>query len=200
MQSPRVLGIVGWSGSGKTVLLTRLIPHLLQQGLRIATLKHAHHAFDVDTPGKDSYEHRKAGASEVIICSQRRWVQMHELRDEPEPTLAQLLGKVSPCDLVLVEGFKGERHPKLEVHRPALGKAPLFPSDPRILAVATDAPLQAGHPPVVDLNDIAAVAAMVLSLAAPMRQVRAALEAVSDPAAADGNTPPAGIPAQSPPA
>ena len=172
MQSTRVLGIVGWSGSGKTVLLTRLIPHFVRQGLRVATLKHAHHAFDVDTPGKDSYEHRKAGASEVIICSARRWVQMHELGDAPEPTLGELLGQVSPCDLVLVEGFKREQHPKLEVHRPALGKPPLYPDDPRIRAVATDAPLQDGHGPRVDLNDIDAVAQAVLTWAEPLEAVR----------------------------
>ena len=177
MQTPRVLGIVGWSGSGKTVLVTRLIPHFVQQGLRVATLKHAHHAFDVDTPGKDSYEHRKAGAGEVIICSARRWVQMHELGDAPEPTLADLLGKLSPCDLVLVEGFKRELHPKLEVHRPALGKEPLFPGDPRILAVATDAPDQVTHARRVDLNDIAAVAKLVLELAEPLETVRSRLSA-----------------------
>ena len=177
MQSTRVLGIVGWSGSGKTVLLTRLIPHFVQQGLRVATLKHAHHAFDVDTPGKDSYEHRKAGASEVIISSARRWVQMHELGDAPEPSLAQLLGKVSPCELVLVEGFKSERHPKLEVYRPAVGKPPLYPSDPRIGAVATDATLQGNHPQVVDLNDIPAIAGIVLTLARPITEVQHALTA-----------------------
>ncbi len=171
MQTPRVLGIVGWSGSGKTVLLTKLIPHFVQQGLRVATLKHAHHAFDVDTPGKDSYEHRKAGASEVIICSANRWVQMHELRDEAEPTLAELLGKVSACDLVLVEGFKRERHRKLEVHRPALGKDPLYRADDHIGAVATDVPQAVEHARVVDLNDIPAVAALVLELAEPLDAV-----------------------------
>jgi molybdopterin-guanine dinucleotide biosynthesis protein B len=177
MQTPRVLGIVGWSGSGKTHLVTRLIPHFVSQGLSVATLKHAHHNFDVDVPGKDSWEHRKAGASEVIVCSARRWVQMHELVDEPEPTLADLLARVSPCDLVLVEGFKRECHPKLEVHRPSLGKEPLYPGDPRILAVASDAPLAAGHPPLVDLNDIPAVARKVLELAEPLEDVRRRLAA-----------------------
>jgi molybdopterin-guanine dinucleotide biosynthesis protein B len=175
MQDPRVLGIVGWSGSGKTSLLIRLIPLLVQRGLRVATLKHAHHEFDVDTPGKDSYEHRKAGASEVIICSARRWVQMHELGPDAEPTLGELLQRVSPCDLVLIEGFKRERHPKLEVFRAAVGMAPLYPEDPQILAVATDAPLQGAHPPVVDLNDTAAVAAQVLNCAVPLPQALAAL-------------------------
>src|ERR1700742_1316374 len=104
----KVLGIAGWSGSGKTTLLTRLIPLLVSRGLRVATLKHAHHAFDVDQPGKDSYEHRKAGASEVIVSSARRWVQMHEIGEGVEATLADLLAKVSPCDLILIEGFKTE--------------------------------------------------------------------------------------------
>ncbi|HXC58968.1 MAG TPA: molybdopterin-guanine dinucleotide biosynthesis protein B [Steroidobacteraceae bacterium] len=177
MQDPRVLGITGWSGSGKTTLLIRLIPVLVQRGLRIATLKHAHHDFDVDIPGKDSYEHRKAGASEVIVSSARRWVQMHELGDAEEATLAQLLRRVTPCDLVLVESFKRERHPKLEVYRPSIGKAPLYGDDAQILAVATDAPVTGAHPPVVDLNDTQAVAAQVLRCAAPLAQVLAALEA-----------------------
>ncbi len=171
MQPPRVLGITGWSGSGKTTLLTQLIPLLVQQGLRVTTLKHAHHAFDVDTPGKDSYEHRKAGASEVIISSARRWVQMHELGAEPEPTLAELLRRVSRCDLVLVEGFKREGHPKLEVYRPTLGKPTLYPDDPRIVAVATDQPLTGAHPPTVDLNDVQAVARTVLACARPLATV-----------------------------
>jgi molybdopterin-guanine dinucleotide biosynthesis adapter protein len=175
MQGSRVLGIVGWSGSGKTTLLTRLIPLLVQRGLRIATLKHAHHAFDVDTPGKDSYEHRKAGASEVIICSERRWVQMHELGSAPEPTLGELLQRVTPCDLILIEGFKGERHPKLEVYRAAVGKPLLYTGDPRVLAIATDAPLQGAHPPLVDLNDTAAVAQQVLACSVPMQDVLAML-------------------------
>src|SRR5689334_25354758 len=110
-ESMKVLGIVGWSGSGKTTLLTRLIPLLVSRGLRVATLKHAHHAFDVDQPGKDSYEHRKAGASEVIVSSARRWVQMHEVGDGAEATLPELLMKLSPCDIVLIEGFKRERYP-----------------------------------------------------------------------------------------
>src|SRR5580692_5795087 len=115
MTSARVLGIAGWSGSGKTTLITKLIPLLGQRGVRVATLKHAHHAFDVDHPGKDSYEHRKAGAVEVIVSSARRWVQMHEVGAGQEATLAELLQRLSPCDLVLIEGFKSERHSKLEV-------------------------------------------------------------------------------------
>jgi molybdopterin-guanine dinucleotide biosynthesis protein B len=171
MQHPHVLGLAGWSGAGKTTLLVRLIPVLVSRGLRVATLKHAHHEFDVDTPGKDSWEHRKAGASEVIVASGRRWAQMHELGDEPEPSLAALLRKVSPCDLVLVEGFKRERHPKLEIHRPALGKPAFYPDDPAVIAVATDGPLAPPHPLRVDLNDIPAVANCVQAHAMPLDQV-----------------------------
>jgi len=184
MQSPLILGITGWSGAGKTTLLTRLLPLLVARGLRVATLKHAHHAFDVDTPGKDSYEHRKAGASEVIISSARRWVQMHELGTEPEPTLAFLLHRLTACDLVLVEGFKREGHPKLEVYRASVGKPALYPEDPRILAVATDAPLAGTHPPAVDLDDVVAVADTVLSCARPLPAVIAELDAAAAGAAA----------------
>src|ERR1700742_2293152 len=138
MSDAKILGVVGWSGSGKTTLLTKLIPLLVSRGLRIATLKHAHHAFDVDKPGKDSYEHRKAGAAEVIVSSALRWAHMHEVGDGEEATLAQLLQRLSPCDIVLVEGFKTDRHPKLEVFRKETGKDPLYPHDERIVAVASD--------------------------------------------------------------
>ena len=175
MSEARALGISGWSGSGKTVLLTRLIPLLVRRGLRVATLKHAHHLFDVDVPGKDSYEHRRAGACEVIVASARRWAQMHELGDAPEPSLAELLGRVSPCELVLIEGYKGERHPKLEVFRAALGKTPLHASDATILGIASDVALPGAGVPVVALDDIAAIEALVLKLAQPMSRVLAAL-------------------------
>jgi molybdopterin-guanine dinucleotide biosynthesis protein B len=175
MHDPLVLGLVGWSGSGKTTLLKRLLPLLVQRGLRVATIKHAHHEFDVDIPGKDSYEHRRAGASEVIVCSARRWVQMHELGGAAEPTLAQLLQRLTPCDLVLVEGFKRESHPKLEVYRPELGKPPLYVTDARVLAVASDAALPQTHPPLVDLNDASAVAEEVLRRAEPLSRVLASL-------------------------
>jgi molybdopterin-guanine dinucleotide biosynthesis protein B len=176
LSGTRVLGIVGWSGSGKTFLITRLIPELAGRGVRVATLKHAHHSFDVDQPGKDSYEHRKAGACEVIISSARRWVQMHELGDAHEPTLAELLRKVSACDLVLIEGFKSERHPKLEVYRSTLGKTALHLTDERILGVATDTPSMTAHLPEVDLNDIPAVARFIEKHAQPIAQVIEALE------------------------
>lgn len=176
MNGTRILGITGWSGAGKTTLITRLIPSLAQRGMRVATLKHAHHAFDVDQPGKDSYEHRKAGACEVIVSSARRWVQMHEVGTGTEATLAQLLRRLSPCDVVLVEGFKAERHPKLEVFRASVGKNPLHPQDDRIVAVACDRPFPNVRIPVVDINDIAAVADMVSARAEPLDKVLALLE------------------------
>jgi molybdopterin-guanine dinucleotide biosynthesis protein B len=176
MNDTHVLGIAGWSGSGKTTLITKLIPQLASRGIRVATLKHAHHAFDVDTPGKDSYEHRKAGACEVIVSSARRWVQMHEVGDGAEATLAQLLARLSACDLVLVEGFKTERHPKIEVFRRAVGKPPLHPEDPRIVAIASDERFPGAGIPFVDINDVAAVAEMILARAEPLSKVVAALE------------------------
>jgi molybdopterin-guanine dinucleotide biosynthesis adapter protein len=168
MSSARVLGLVGWSGSGKTTLITKLIPLLVSRGMRVATLKHAHHAFDVDQPGKDSYEHRKAGACEVIVSSARRWVQMHEVGDGAEATLAQLLARVSPCDLILIEGFKTERHLKMEVFRRATGKAPLHPEDPRIVAIASDQSFPNAGVPVVDLNHITAIADLICECALPL--------------------------------
>lgn len=172
----RILGIVGWSGSGKTVLLVKLIPLLVARGLKVATIKHAHHAFQVDLPGKDSYEHRMAGAGEVIVSSSGRWVQIHENTGEPEPTLAQLLRRVSPCDLVLVEGFKRERHAKLEVYRAEVGKSPLHPGDPRILGLATHGPRPVAKIPVMDLDDLSAIADFVCQHAEPLAAVLAALE------------------------
>jgi molybdopterin-guanine dinucleotide biosynthesis protein B len=177
MNDARVLGIAGWSGSGKTTLITKLIPFLNGRGVRVATLKHAHHAFDVDTPGKDSYEHRKAGACEVIVSSARRWVQMHEVGDGPEATLADLLARLSPCDLVLVEGFKTEQHPKLEVFRRTVGKTPLHPEDNRIVAIASDESFPSAGVPTVDINDIAAVAELILARAEPLQKVIANLRA-----------------------
>ncbi|HUN71232.1 MAG TPA: molybdopterin-guanine dinucleotide biosynthesis protein B [Steroidobacteraceae bacterium] len=175
MSGAHVLGIVGWSGSGKTTLITRVIPVLTERGIRVATLKHAHHKFDVDQPGKDSYEHRKAGACEVIVSSARRWVQMHEVGNGAEATLSELLARVSPCDLILVEGFKTDRHPKLEVFRAAAGNAPLHPEDRRIVAIASDRAFPDAGIPVVDLNDIPAVADLVLSRAEPLAEVLEAL-------------------------
>ena len=175
MNNARVLGIAGWSGSGKTTLIVKLLPLLVARGLRIATLKHAHHNFDVDQPGKDSYEHRRAGAGEVLISSAQRWAQMHELGTDAELTLMQLLQRVSPCDLILVEGFKTERHSKMEVFREALGKSPLYPQDPHVVAIASDRPLPGTKIPVVDLNDVEAVARQVTERAEPLAAVLARL-------------------------
>jgi molybdopterin-guanine dinucleotide biosynthesis protein B len=175
MNQARVLGIAGWSGSGKTTLIVKLIPLLVARGLRIATLKHADHDFDVDRPGKDSYQHRHAGASEVIISSSRRWAQMHELGTGVEQTLAQLLRRVSPCDLILVEGYKAGRHSKMEVFRAATGKSPLYPQDPHIVAVASDRRLPEARIPVVDLNDVEAIGRLVTERAEALDTVLARL-------------------------
>ena len=142
----RVFGLAGYSGSGKTTLLERLIPDLTQRGLCVSLIKHAHHDFDIDQPGKDSYRHRQAGASEVLITSDRRWALIHELRGAPEPKLAVHLATLAPCDLVLVEGFKREPIPKLEIHRLANAKPWLYPEDPYVIAVATDAAPQTSLP------------------------------------------------------
>lgn len=178
MSSARVLGITGWSGSGKTTLITKLLPLLKSRGLRIATLKHAHHSFDVDQPGKDSYEHRKAGAQEVIVSSATRWVQMHEVGGSQEASLAELLRRVSPCELILIEGYKSERHPKLEVFRSANAKTPLHLTDPRIIAIASDQAFPTATVPVVDLNDTTAIADVVWGRAQPLPSVLESLSSV----------------------
>jgi molybdopterin-guanine dinucleotide biosynthesis adapter protein len=156
----KVIGLAGWSGAGKTTLLTRIIPHLLGKGLRVSVIKHAHHSFDVDVPGKDSWVHRQSGATEVLVSSGKRWALMHELRETSEPRLPELLKKMSSVDLVIVEGFKSAPHRKIEVHRAANGKAMLFPDDPGIVGIATDAELKTTLP-VAHLDDIPAIAAMM---------------------------------------
>lgn len=148
---PRVFGFAGWSGAGKTTLIEQLIPRFVARGLRVSLIKHAHHRFDVDQPGKDSYRHREAGASEVLITSSQRWALMHELRGGPEPGLHEQLERLSRCDLVLVEGYKHEAIAKIEVHRPQLGKPLLHPGDPHIVAIASDTPVAASLP-TFDLN------------------------------------------------
>lgn len=157
----RVFGLAGWSGAGKTTLLSKLIPALTAQGVRVSTLKHAHHEFDLDTPGKDSWVHRQSGATEVAIVSANRYAIMHELRGAPEPAIEDLLPRLAPVDLLLIEGFKRHKHDKLEIHRPALGKALLAAADPDIVAVASDAEIAGLAVPLLDLNDIAAIAAFV---------------------------------------
>jgi len=172
----RLIGIAGWSGAGKTTLLTRLIPALVQRGLRVATVKHAHHKFEIDRPGKDSFLHREAGASEVLISSARRFALIHELAtDETEPSLPSLLSHLSPCDLVLVEGFKTLSHPKLEVFREANSREPLHPHDPHIMAVASDRPFPQARIPVLALDDIPAIRDMVIAKALPIGEVIASL-------------------------
>ena len=168
----KVIGLAGWSGAGKTTLLTRVIPHLLGQGLRVSVIKHAHHSFDVDVPGKDSWLHRQSGATEVLVSSGLRWALMHELRGAPEPRLPELLRKMSPVDLVIVEGFKSEPHRKIEVYRAANGKPMLFPDDPAIVGIATDAELKTTLP-VVPLDDIPAIAAMMQRSALAVEDVLA---------------------------
>jgi len=158
----RIIGLAGWSGSGKTTLITKLIPRLIARGVKVSTLKHAHHGFDLDQPGKDSFFHRAAGATEVIISSAKRWAILHELRQEAEWDLPGLVGKMSPVDLVLVEGFKRDGFPKLEIYRAANGKPLIHPEDPHIVAVASDGALPAATVPVVDLNDIEAIADLLL--------------------------------------
>lgn len=167
----RVIGLAGWSGAGKTTLLVRLIPVLTARGLRVSTLKHAHHGFDVDRPGKDSHEHRAAGATEVLVSSGRRWALMHELRDEPEPSLGALLRRLSPVDLAIVEGFKREAHPKLEVHRAANGKPFLFLEIPNVVALASDAPVPAAPGPVAHLDDVEGVAELLVRFARPAGEI-----------------------------
>jgi molybdopterin-guanine dinucleotide biosynthesis adapter protein len=166
----KVIGLAGWSGAGKTTLLTRLIPHFIAQGLRVSVIKHAHHEFDVDVPGKDSWVHRQSGAAEVLVSSTRRWALMHELRGADEPKLPELLVKLSPVDLVLIEGFKREPHRKIEVHRAANGKPALFPDDPGIVGIATDTKLETTLP-MAHLDDIEAVAAMIHASAVDIEDV-----------------------------
>jgi molybdopterin-guanine dinucleotide biosynthesis protein B len=174
----RVIGLAGWSGAGKTTLLVRLIPELVSRGISVSTMKRAHHAFDIDKPGKDSFRHREAGAREVLIASSRRVALVRELRDEPEPPLADLLRRLAPVDLVIVEGFKGEAHPKIEVHRTANGQGFLYGERPAIRAIATDAePPLPFDIPSAHLDDIPAIADLALAHAEPIDQVVSRLRA-----------------------
>jgi molybdopterin-guanine dinucleotide biosynthesis adapter protein len=170
----RVIGLAGWSGAGKTTLLAKLIPELNGRGLTVSTIKHAHHAFDIDEPGKDSFEHRAAGASEVLVASGRRWALVHELRGEAEPPLHALLEQLSPVDLVIVEGFKAYAHPKIEVHRAANAKPFLYPSLVNIRAIATDAQVPDAPVPVLHLDDIGSIADKALAEALPLMDLVAA--------------------------
>ena len=168
----RLIGLAGWSGSGKTTLIAALIPMLVGRGYTVSTVKHAHHAFDVDTPGKDSYVHRQAGAHEVLVASENRWALMHEHRGLPEPGLPTLLARLEPVDLVLIEGFKRDPHPKIEVHRTEVGQPLLFPGDVHIVAIASTPPISNAPIPQVDLDDVEAIADLIERYAAPMDAVR----------------------------
>jgi molybdopterin-guanine dinucleotide biosynthesis protein MobB len=159
----RVIGLAGWSGSGKTTLLARLLPELIRRGYRVSTMKHAHHEFDVDQPGKDSWRHRTAGATEVLVASANRWALMHELRGEAEPSAAELMKQMSPVDLLIVEGFKREKHDKIELHRRETGKPLLYPGDPRIVAVLSNEPLPDCPLPVIDIDDAAKIADFIVA-------------------------------------
>lgn len=162
----KVFGFAGWSGSGKTTLVERLIPEFSVRGLRVSVIKHAHHGFDLDKPGKDSWRHREAGATQVLMLSNDRWVLMHELRGAPEPTLEEQLRLLEPCDLVLIEGYKAAAVPKIEIHRPALGKPPLWTENPHVVAVASDvgaAELEHDCPlPLLPLNEPVVIAGFIL--------------------------------------
>jgi molybdopterin-guanine dinucleotide biosynthesis protein B len=159
----RIFGLAGWSGSGKTTLMTALIPELVSRGITVSTLKHAHHAFDVDRPGKDSWRHRQAGAQEVMISSTNRWALMHELRGAPEPSFEELVRRMSPVDLLLVEGFKRYPQPKIEIYRPSLGKPLLHPEDPSVVAIASDEALPGLPLPWLPLSDAGSIADFILA-------------------------------------
>lgn len=158
----RIFGLCGWSGSGKTTLMAAIIPELIVRGITVSTVKHAHHAFELDQPGKDSWRHREAGAREVMIASGRRWALQHELRGDAEPPLDELVAKMAPVDLLLIEGFKFHPHPKIEVYRPSLKKPARYPGDPFVVAVASDATLQGLPLPSLPLSDAVTVARFIL--------------------------------------
>ncbi len=162
----RVFGLAGWSGSGKTTLMVNLLPEIIARGITVSTVKHAHHDFDIDRPGKDSFEHRRAGATEVMISSANRWALMHELRGVEDPPLEMLMDHMSPVDLLLVEGFKWEAHPKMEVYRPAVNKPLLQPDDSHIIAVASDEDLPKVTVPVLPLGDAVVITDFILDAVA----------------------------------
>jgi molybdopterin-guanine dinucleotide biosynthesis adapter protein len=159
----KLFGLAGWSGSGKTTLTAKLLPELMARGITVSTMKHAHHNFDIDQPGKDSYVHRMAGAQEVLVASANRWALMHEHRGAAEPTAAELIAHMTPVDLLLIEGFKREPHDKLEIHRAANGKPLIYPEDQHIVAVATDARLADCPLPQLPIDDVSAIATFIIS-------------------------------------
>jgi len=165
----RIIGLAGWSGSGKTTLLISVIPRLTARGVKVSTVKHAHHSFDIDKPGKDSHSHRMAGATEVLVGSANRWALVHEVRGKTEPLLPELLAKLSPVDLIIIEGYKREPHPKLEVYRAAVDKPLMHPDDPHIVAIAADAAVPSARVPVLSLDDIEGIADLLLKHAIPIK-------------------------------
>lgn len=176
MTGRRVFGITGYKKSGKTTLVERLVALFVARGYRVSTVKHAHHSFDIDHEGRDSFRHRAAGATEVAIVSRRLWALMHALKDEPEPTLEETLDRMGPCDLVIVEGYKRDRHPKIEVRDLALFHPPIAPDDPTVVAIAATAPLPGQHVPVFQRDEVEAMADFIaehVGLAAPERATAA---------------------------
>jgi molybdopterin-guanine dinucleotide biosynthesis adapter protein len=168
--TPRIIGFAGWSGAGKTTLITRLIPELKAQGFSVSTIKHAHHGFDVDTKGKDSYLHREAGASEVLVASHKRFALLHEFEGEPM-SLTGLLGKLAPVDFVLVEGFKTAIIPKIEVYRASNNKPLIAPDDKHIIAIAGQGDIEVTHITIVDIDDISAIAGLVKTHAIALNRI-----------------------------
>jgi molybdopterin-guanine dinucleotide biosynthesis protein B len=159
-----VVGVAGWKNSGKTTLVTKLVGELRRRGYRVSTVKHAHHDFDIDREGTDSYRHRAAGASEVVLVSVRRWALIHELDEEREPTLVEILQKLAPSDVVVVEGYKREPIPKIEVRRRnAAHTDPLAPEDPHVIGIAADYPCEIANRPILDIDDVAGITDLILS-------------------------------------
>lgn len=168
----RIIGLAGWSGAGKTTLVTQLIPIFRARGLKVSTVKHAHKGFDIDLPGKDSHRHREAGATEVFVASGVRWALVHELRDEPEPDLADIIPMLAPVDLLIVEGFKRHRHPKLEIYRPEVGKPLLHPDDDYIVAITSNAEVPEAKVPVIPIGDIEKIADVMTVEAMPAERLK----------------------------
>src|SRR5580698_10033168 len=172
----RIIGFAGWSGSGKTTLLSKVIPVLTARGFSVSTMKHAHHDFDIDAPGKDSHTHRMAGATEVLVAGGRRWALMHELRGSPEPAMHDLLARLSPVDFVLVEGFKASPHPKVVVYRAAVGKPPFIPDEPSLAGIVSDTPFPDARCTVIGIDDIEGVVGLVIGKAESLERVLARVD------------------------
>jgi len=168
----RVIGLAGWSGAGKTTLVTQLVPIFVSRGLKVSTIKHAHKGFDIDLPGKDSHRHRTAGATEVFVASGIRWALVHELREEAEPDLVDIIPKLAPVDLLIVEGFKRHHHPKVEIHRPEVGKPLLHPDDDYIVAITSNAKLPEAKVPVIPLEDVEKIADVMAVEAMPAERLK----------------------------